>query len=99
MRQRVVVRVKAGPTWESGPVDTQPGWDEHAVFVDQLVEEGKFVMGGPFSDNSGSLMLYEGITADEVRALMATDPFVMNGVFIVEDVREWAVRVDRLSSA
>jgi hypothetical protein len=69
-KQRVVVRVGAGPTWKSGPPEAQPGWDEHAVFVDRLVEEGTFVMGGPFSDNSGSMSLLEGLSADEARALM-----------------------------
>lgn len=98
-RQRVVVRVKAGPTWQSGPPDAQPGWDEHAVFIDALVEAGTMVMGGPFSDNTGSLMLFEGITADETRALMASDPFVENGVFVVEDVRDWTVFVDSLTKA
>jgi uncharacterized protein len=99
MRQRVVVRVNAGPTWRSGPIREQEGWDEHALFVDELVAEGKFVMGGPFSDNSGSLILFEGISADEARAVMDTDPFVANGVFVVEDVRDWTVFVDTLSPA
>jgi uncharacterized protein YciI len=96
-RQRVVARVKAGPTWKSGPPEAQPGWDEHADFVDALVEVGIFVMGGPFSDYSGSLALLEGISADEARALLATDPFVKNGVFILVDVRDWTVYVDSLT--
>lgn len=96
-RKRIVVRVSAGPTWNGGPIREQPGWDEHAVFVDRLFDEGTFVMGGPFSDNSGSLMLYEGLTTDEAQALMQRDPFVQNGVFVVEDIREWTVFVDALT--
>lgn len=95
---RVVVRVSAGPTWQSGSVREQQDWDAHAEFVDRLVSEGTFILGGPFSDNSGSLSVYEGMTAGEVRALMEDDPFVKNGVFVVEDVREWTVFVDTLSS-
>jgi uncharacterized protein YciI len=95
--QRVVVRFKAGPAWRSGPPEDQPGWDEHANFVDALVESGTFVMGGPFSDNSGSLVLLERVTSDEARTLIATDPFVVNGVFLVEDVRDWTVYVDELT--
>lgn len=97
MRTRVVVRVSAGPTWQSGSVREQQDWDAHAEFVDRLVDEGTFILGGPFSDNSGSMSIYEGLSADEVRALMEEDPFVRNGVFVVDDVREWTVFVDRLS--
>jgi uncharacterized protein YciI len=55
------------------------------------------VMGGPFADDSGSLMLYENVTAEEMREIIAADPFVLNGVFLVEDVREWTVFVDELT--
>jgi uncharacterized protein YciI len=96
-QQRVVLRIKAGPTWQNGPPEDQPGWDEHAEFVDALVAAGTFVMGGPFSDNSGSLVLLEGVTSSEVRTLMETDPFVVNGVFVVDDVRDWTVYVDQLT--
>jgi uncharacterized protein YciI len=94
--KRVVVRVRAGPTWDDGPIREQPGWDDHAVFIDDLVERGLMVMGGPFSDNSGSLMLFEGVGVEELRALLDEDPFVQNGVFVVDDVREWTVFVDTL---
>jgi uncharacterized protein YciI len=97
-RQRVVVRIKAGPTWQSGPPEDQPGWDAHAEFVDALVEAGTFVMGGPFSDNSGTMVLLEGLTRDEAQILMNTDPFVENGVFVVDDVRAWTVYVDQLTA-
>ena len=50
---RILVRWRAGPTWTSGPPEDQPGWDEHAVFVDDLIERGIFVMGGPYADYSG----------------------------------------------
>jgi uncharacterized protein YciI len=99
-RNRVVrtfVRFRAGPTWESGPPEDQPGWDEHAAFVDDLIERGTFVMGGPFADYSGSMSLLEGVGEDEARELVARDPFVQNGVFELEDVRAWNVYVDELT--
>ena len=98
MPKRVVVVWRAGPTWTSGGVRDQPGWDEHAEFIDALVAEGTFVMGGPFADNSGSMSLLEGVSVDEARRIVADDPFVENGVFVLEDVREWDVFVDELSN-
>ncbi len=95
---RVVVRWRAGPAWTSGPPEEQPGWDEHAAFVDELVERGTFVMGGPLADYSGSLTLLEGVSEEEARELVLRDPFVANGVFELEDVRAWNVYVDELSA-
>ena len=97
MPTRVVVVWRAGPTWTSGGVREQPRWDEHAAFIDALIEDGTFVMGGPFADNSGSLSLLEGVTADEAREIIAKDPFVENGVFVLDDLREWDVFVDELT--
>jgi uncharacterized protein YciI len=54
-------------------------------------------MGGPFSDNSGSLSLLEGVTVDEAREIITDDPFVANGVFVLDDLREWDVFVDELT--
>jgi uncharacterized protein YciI len=96
-RQRVIVRFRAGPAWGEGPPEDQPDWDAHAEFVDDLTERGIFVMGGPFSDYSGSMTLLEGVDADEARRLLEPDPFVQNGVFLFEDVREWTVYVDELT--
>jgi uncharacterized protein YciI len=96
---RLIVRFRAGPTWTSGSVREQPDWDAHAEFVDALIERGTFVMGGPFSDNSGSMSLLEGIDADEARRLLEGDPFMNNGVFVLEEIREWNVFVDELSNS
>ena len=96
---RLVVRFRAGPTWTSGSVREQPDWDAHAEFVNALIERGTFVMGGPFSDNSGSMSLLEGIDADEARRILEDDPFMKNGVFVLEEIREWNVFVDELSPA
>jgi uncharacterized protein YciI len=96
---RLMVRFRAGPTWTSGSVREQPDWDAHAEFVDALIERGTFVMGGPFSDNSGSMSLLEGIDADEARRILEDDPFMKNGVFVLEEIREWNVFVDELSPA
>ena len=55
-------------------------------------------MGGPFADHSGSLVVLGNIGEDEARALVGRDPFVANGVFVLEEVRGWNVWVDELTS-
>jgi uncharacterized protein YciI len=98
--RRVIVRFRAGPTWEpGGPVREQPGWDAHAAFVDGLVDRGTVVMGGPYTDNSGTMMLLEGVDANEAARILADDPFIANGVFLLEEIREWTIFVDELTEA
>ena len=91
---RVVLRVGPGPTWKTGLPEDQPDWDAHAEFIDDLIERGHFVMGGPWAARLGSMSLWEGMNADEVREVMQQDPFVQNGVFVIEDVADWTVYVD-----
>ncbi len=93
----MLVRFRAGSAWTSGPPEEQPGWDEHAAFVDELVARGTLVMGGPFADSSGSLIVLENVGEDEARELVAPDPFLANGVFALDDVRAWNVYVDELT--
>jgi uncharacterized protein YciI len=91
---RVILRIAPGPAWETGLPEDQPGWDAHAEFIDDLIERGVFVMGGPYTNKRGSMSLWEGMSADEVRQTMQSDPFVLNGVFEIEDVADWTVYVD-----
>jgi uncharacterized protein YciI len=91
---RVVVRVGPGPTWKEGLPEDQPGWDAHAEFIDDLIERGHFILGGPWTHRLGSISIWEGMSAEEVREVIKDDPFVRNGVFEIEDVADWTVYVD-----
>jgi uncharacterized protein YciI len=97
--RRVLVRFSAGPTWASGSILDQPGWQEHADFIDDLIERGVMVMGGPFADSSGSVSVLENVDEHQAHAAISSDPFLANGVFVVEDVRAWNIFVDELSDA
>jgi uncharacterized protein YciI len=96
-RKRVVVRFRAGPAWEGGSPEHQPGWDDHAAFVDALIASGTVVMGGPFADSSGAMVLFEDVGEADARRIVAQDPFVANGVFVLEDIRAWTIYVDELT--
>jgi uncharacterized protein YciI len=91
---RVVLRIAPGPTWKTGKPEDQPGWDEHAAFIDDLIDRGVFFMGGPWTNRRGSMSIWEGMNADEVLEVMQGDPFVQNGVFLIDDCADWTVYVD-----
>ena len=80
------------------PPQSQPNWDAHEAFIDELTEDETIVMGGPFSDHTGAMLLLQGVSTEEARSLVDQDPFVRNQVFVLDDVREWSILVDRLTT-
>ncbi len=84
-----------GPAWVEGKtVREQPYWTEHAAFMDDLFERGMVIMGGPFADGTGSLVLLEAEGEDAVRALLAKDPFVEHDIFALSSLKEWQLFLD-----
>ena len=86
----------SGDGWISGlGARAQPYWDEHATFMDRLFEQGCIMLGGPYADGSGALIVYEADTPEEADALMKADPFHAAGVFVKWTVRPWKVIFQR----
>ena len=76
----------------------QPFWDEHATFIDQLVDEGFILMGGPLVDEAGmpqgALLIVNAEDENEVRQKLKNDPWFQKGVLKLENVRRWQVFID-----
>jgi uncharacterized protein len=76
----------------------QPFWDEHAAFIDQLVEEDFILMGGPFVDEAGlphgALLIVNGKDKEEVREKLKNDPWFEHGILKLESVTRWEIFVD-----
>jgi uncharacterized protein YciI len=49
-------------------------WDEHAAFIDQLVAEGFILMGGPFVNEGGAMLIVNAEDENEVREKLKNDP-------------------------
>jgi uncharacterized protein len=82
-----------GPLWDhSRPRRKQEGWNEHAVFMDRLVEEGFIVLGGPIGEGDGenTLLVIDGDDEASVRARLAEDPWPLE-LLTIESIRPWSV--------
>lgn len=92
------VRTAKGASWDHARgIREQPHWDEHAAFMDGLVEQGVVILGGPVgSDDPGdvALMAVEAGDEDAVRAAFARDPWMVHGIFRLSDVRRWTIWLD-----
>ena len=93
MADYYLVENAKGPAWDhSRRRREQSGWDEHAAFMDALVEEGFVVLGGPVGDGDGenSLLVVDAGSEAIVRARLAEDPW-FEGVLTIESIRPWSV--------
>jgi hypothetical protein len=89
-----VVLRRAGPHWDpSRPMEQQTGWPEHAEFMDDLVDKGFVVLGGPLADEHRVVLAIEAGSEDEVRSTLGRDPW--SGTHLVVDsVDAWTIRLD-----
>ena len=89
-----VVLRQAGPQWLSGrPLEEQTGWQEHAEYMDALVEGGFIVLGGPVSDDGRVVHAVEAESEEAVRATWARDPWSETHL-VVDAVDRWTIRLD-----
>jgi uncharacterized protein YciI len=82
-----------GPAWDPArPRREQDGWDEHAAFMDALVEEGFVVFGGPVRDveNGPALVVVRAESEEAVRQRLAADPWPEE-LLTVERIDRWWV--------
>lgn len=62
---------------------------EHRKYLTSLRDRGQLVVAGPFTDDSGSLIVYEAPTLAEVENILRDDPFAIHGVFVNQIIRPW----------
>lgn len=78
-----------GPGWKAGvSFRDQPGVMDHVGYMGQFLAQGQLVMGGPFLDDSGGMMIMRAASIEEARARALADPTVKGGLLKVM-VRPW----------
>ncbi len=89
-----VVLHRSGPEWDaSKPLEQQSGWQEHADFMDGLVEAGFIVLGGPLEDELRVVHAVEADSEDAVAARLARDPWSETHLQI-GTIERWTIRLD-----
>jgi uncharacterized protein YciI len=88
-----LVRQSRGPGWDHSRLRReQPGWDEHAAFMDELTDEGVIILGGPVGEGDGddALLVVDTQSEAAIRARLADDPW-MGNVLTIKSVEPWSV--------
>ena len=61
----------------------------HRQYLASLKEKGQLAASGPFTDDSGALIVYEAATKEEAEAILKGDPFNQAGIFMKYVIRPW----------
>jgi uncharacterized protein YciI len=92
----LVMRAK-GPAWDhSRRRREQSGWDEHAAFMDALVDEGFVVLGGPVGEGDGddTLQVVDAESELAIRSRLAEDPWGED-MLMTKSIEPWSVWLRR----
>jgi len=86
------VRLRRGGPWDwSSDLREQDGWEEHARFMDSLVDEGFIVLGGPLGNDGEILHAISAPSEEAVRQRLAEDNWAQNAMLTVTSVESWTI--------
>jgi uncharacterized protein YciI len=95
MRNVFLVFFRTGSSWEPGiGSPQQAGFRAHADYLNRVDERNRLVAGGPLEDYSNILLALEGDSADEVRELLKSDPWLVQDKLRIERIMQWTLLVD-----
>jgi uncharacterized protein YciI len=99
MKNTFIAISSAGPNRDSSKgTREQPFWDEHAAFIDRLVDEDFILMGGPLVGRDGlpqgALLIVNAQDENEVREKLKNDPWFERGILNLESVKRWEIFID-----
>ena len=84
-----------GPAWDDERgIREQDGWDEHAAFMDGLVDDGLIIVGGPVGAGDRTAHLVQSEGEATVRTRLAADPWARDGHLLVGSLEPWWLWLD-----
>ena len=88
------VTLETGPNWDhSRGRREQDAWDEHAAFMDGLVDDGFLILGGPL-DDVRTMHAIEAPDEQEIRERFAQDPWAPMGLLRIAQIQPWTIWLD-----
>lgn len=85
-----------GPAWQKGVEGTrQPGIEVHVEYMSGLLEKERLLLGGPFLDDSGGIMILTADSLEEAETMARADPAVRRGLLNVV-VKPWLATLSNI---
>lgn len=82
-----VVTLEQGENWNSRRrMREQEYWDEHARLMDEFVDDGFIMLGGPLDNEEKVLLIINAESKQAIEARFADDPWIAKGVRRIANV-------------
>jgi uncharacterized protein len=89
------VRMEKGPSWDaSRGRREQDAWNEHAAFMDGLVDDGFVILGGPIGDGEQTMHAIEAEDERAIETRFAADPWAPMGMLQIAKIEPWTIWLD-----
>jgi uncharacterized protein YciI len=84
-----------GPNWDSSrQIREQQAWDQHAAFMDGLVDDGFIILGGPLGDGERVLHVVEATGEHAIKERLGEDPWAAMGLLQIAAIEPWTIWLD-----
>jgi hypothetical protein len=81
-----------GENWDDAlPMRQQEQWDEHARFMDALVDGGFVVLGGMIGEGQTALLIIRAGSEAEIRSRLADDPWTHLNLLRITRIDRWEI--------
>jgi len=88
-----------GPSWDPTlPMREQKGWDEHAAFMNALVDDHVVAFGGPVrkGPRHRALLILRASDEESLRQRLADDPWMRSGILRLGELLPWEILLGEL---
>jgi uncharacterized protein YciI len=90
-----ILTLRHGAGWDNTrPIREQEGWNEHAAFMDGLVDEGLILLGGPLGNGDRTLHVVQATDEAEVLSRWSPDPWAKAGLLELGTIEPWSIWLD-----
>jgi uncharacterized protein YciI len=86
-----VIRERDSGWDDSRPMHEQENWDEHASFMNALVDDGFVVLGGPLGVGRSILLVVNAESKEAVRTRIAADPWTTMKLLRISSIEPWQI--------
>jgi uncharacterized protein YciI len=90
-----IVINERGTAWDwSRSMREQRDWDAHALFMDELVQSGFILAGGPLGPEDAAARVLHAVEADDsstIEQRMAGDPWIQLGLLRRASIEPWTI--------
>ena len=87
-----------GPPYDpQKPLEAQPEWEAHRVFMNQLEAAGVARLAGPLEETTEVLLVFRAANKEEIDRRLEADPWTQSGILSTERILRWNLRLGEVA--